>query len=219
MPAAQSETMSIAPSQTASQVVARHGVSWDTFQALARESSGGRLAYDRGTLEIMSPSFNHENVAGLLGRWVEIYTEEVGIEIGTSRSTTLSLPEAARAIEADESFYLASADRIRGNAEIDLSVDPPPDLVIEVDVTNSSLNKLDICRSLGIPEVWRFKDERIEVYVLQNDQQYALHDQSSVLPGFPLAGAIDLLSRRQSLGENEMAKLFRALVRDADSNA
>lgn len=206
--------MSIAPSQTASQVVARHGVSWDMFQALASESSGGRLTYDRGTLEIMSPSFNHDNVSRTLFYWVKIYAEEAGIEIASSGSTTLSSTEAQRAIEADESFYFASADQIRGNADIDLSVDPPPDLLIEVDVTNSSLNKLDICRSLAIPEVWRFKDERIEVYVLQDDQQYALHDRSSVLPDFPLGGAIDLLSQRQLLGENEMAKRFRGLVRD-----
>ena len=209
--------MSIAPSPAKSQVVTRYGVSWDMFLNLARESSGGRMTYDRGTLEIMSPSFNHENVAGLLGRWIEIFTEEVGIEIATSRSTTLSLQEAERAIEADESFYLASAHRIRGKKEVDLTVDPPPDLVIEVDVSSSSLNKLDICRSLGIPEVWRFKDDRVEVYVLQSGRQYQQQESSSVLPGFPLAGALDLLSQRESIGENEMARRFRELVRNRSS--
>jgi len=207
--------MSIASSPTGSQVATRYGVSWEMFQALTRESSGGRLTYDRGTLEIMSPSFGHENAVCILGRWVRIYTEEIGIEIASSGSTTLWSDEAQRAIEPDESFYLASAHLIRGKTDVDLTVDPPPDLLIEVDVSRSSLNKLDICRTLGIPEVWRFKNEQLEVYVLQNDRPYAVADRSSVLPGFPLDGAIALLSQRQSLGESEMARRFRSLVREA----
>lgn len=191
-----------------------HEVSWSTFQALAREASGGRLAYDRGTLEIMSPSFEHESVKKLIGRLIEVFTEELEIDVASAGSTTLGREDLDRGIEADESYYISSASLVRGKEEIELPLDPPPDLVIEVDVTSPSVNKLEICRSLGIAEVWRYYKGRLEIHVLQADGQYSIEEFSKVLPRFPVAKLTSLLGQRDSQSETQIAKSFRSWVRE-----
>ena len=194
--------------------VVLHDVSWATFQALSRESTGGRLAYDRGTLEIMSPSREHESIKGLIGRLVEIYTEELNIDIASGGSTTLGREDLHRGIESDESYYIANAPTVRGKGEIELPIDPPPDLVIEVDISRSSVNKLEICRSLGIGEVWRYHDGRIEVHVLREHGNYETVETSRVLPRFPLAEVPRLLELRSEQSETQIARSFRAWVRE-----
>jgi len=194
--------------------VVLHNVSWSTFQSLAREATSGRLAYDQGTMEIMSPSYHHEFVKRAIGRMIEVYTEEMGIPLAPASSTTLSREELAKGIEADESYYITSAPRIFGKTQIDLTNDPPPDLVVEVDIPSSSLDKLAICRSIGIPEVWRFNRERLEVNLLGDDQQYHTSDHSRELPDFPLDEAARLLGDQGSFDETELAREFRLIVQD-----
>lgn len=205
--------MSTVTSGSESRVVL-HEVSWATFQSLSREASGGRLAYDRGTLEIMSPSYEHESVKKLIGRLVEIFTEELEIDIASAGSTTLGREDLDRGIEADESYYIGDAGLVRGKDEIELPIDPPPDLVIEVDVTSSSVNKLEICRSLGIAEVWRYHGQRLEIHVLHADGHYQIEEVSHVLPQFPVAELTRLLGLRDAQSETQLAKSFRAWVRE-----
>ncbi len=190
-----------------------HEVSWATFQALAREASGGRLAYDRGTLEIMSPSYEHESVKKLIGRLIEVFTEAMEIDIASAGSTTLAREDLDRGIEADESYYISGASFVRGKEAIELPLDPPPDLVIEVDVTSPSINKLEICRALGIAEVWRYNNGRLEIHVLQAERQYGIEAASKVLPLFPVAELTRLLGLRDSQSETQITKSFRAWVR------
>ena len=142
--------MSISSSRAESRVLL-YDVSWATFQSLAREARGGRLAYDRGRLEIMSPSFEHENVKGLLGRLIEVFAEELGIDLTNAGSTTLFRSDLDRGIEADECFYIAHATMMRGKGHIELPLDPPPDLAIEVDISSSSIDKLAIWPNWGSP--------------------------------------------------------------------
>jgi Uma2 family endonuclease len=194
--------------------VVLHEVSWATFQSLSREASGGRLAYDRGTLEITSPSFNHESIKKLIGRLIEIFTEVLEIDIAAAGSTTLGRQDLDRGIEADESYYFGGAPLVRGRDDIELPLDPPPDLVIEVDVTSPSVNKLEICRSLGIAEVWRYHGQRLEIHVLQADGQYRIEEASQVLPQFPIAELTRLLRLRDTKSETQIAKSFRAWVRE-----
>ena len=119
----------------AEQRVVVDNVRWSTYVALLEDthSRRGRITYDHGVLEIMSPSKLHEKVGRLLGRMVEAFTEELQIEIESTASTTIKHEAVKRGFEADESYYIQNADAVRGKDDIDPAVDPPPDLVIEID--------------------------------------------------------------------------------------
>jgi Uma2 family endonuclease len=158
-------------------------VSWDAFEALAASDCAGiRFTYDRGLLEIMSPSAEHEWYHLLLGRLVETMTVVLGIPIRSMGATTLKQQLKERGLEPDQSYYVARESQVRGKHDLDLSVDPPPDLAIEVDISRSSLNKLKIYAALGVPEVWLYDGEKLRVYRLQVEGNYLLQQQSLAFP-------------------------------------
>jgi Uma2 family endonuclease len=196
------------------QRVVLNDVSWDTFLALSKEATGGRLAYDRGQLEITSPSYEHENVKGFIRRLVEVYTEELEIDISSAGSTTLSREDLDRGIEPDECYYVAGADQVRGKDNIDLPVDPPPDLAIEVDISRSSVNKLSICAAMGIPEVWRYDGSAVEINILRDDAVYERSTTSTVFPQFPFNELNRLLLERGVQSETQIARGFRQWIRE-----
>jgi Uma2 family endonuclease len=119
-------------------------VRWDTFVELSEHRRGSvpRMTFDEGVLELMSPRRQHENIGRLIGRLVETYTEVLNIEIQTVASTTFKRKDLQKAFEADESYYIEHAEQIRPKEEVDLTIDPPPDLVIEVEITSSAIQKL-----------------------------------------------------------------------------
>lgn len=187
-------------------------VSWATFTALAGESQGGRLAYDRGRLEIMSPSLGHENVKSLLCRFIETFAEERGIDLVAAGSATLARDDLARAIEADACYFFASRGRLRSRDAIDLAIDPPPELAVEVDTSRSSLDKEAIYAAIGVTELWRTDGRVIEIRRLTSGG-YVPADGSGLLPGFPLAEATRLLAERESMSDTQAARAMRAASR------
>ena len=162
-----------------------HGVSWQTFQQLLvdrGERCGVLLAYDRGTVELRMPSQEHEWVKTTLTQVVEAVAFARDLHYRSLGSTTFGREDLARGFEPDACFYLDHADAIMPDRPLDLTVDPPPDLVIEVDITRSSLNKLSIYAALGVPEVWRYTAGEVEIRRLIADA-YVVTDTSQVLPG------------------------------------
>jgi Uma2 family endonuclease len=202
-------------STPAEQRVRLYNVSWQTYLALLADTDqcGSRLTYDEGTLEIMSPSHLHENVKRLIGRMIEAFTEVMDIDICSGGSTTFKREDLQRGIEPDECYYIQHAAAVRPKQEIDPAIDPPPDLFIEVDISRSSIGKFVICAALNIPEVWRYDGESLLVYLLADDGRYALADQSSALPQFPLDELARLLDQRSSLSETRLIRSFRAWVK------
>ena len=171
--------------QPVDQPVLMDGVSWETYEALLAD--GGdcrqtRMAFDQGVLEIVTPSFEHERFRDVVSGVAEIILDTREQDYVRSGSVTLKQEELARGFEADASFYVAHAPRVRGLNQIDLHSDPPPDLVIEVDVSRSSLDKLPIYAALGVPEVWRCRSGSVYVYRLVGSS-YAEADESQALPG------------------------------------
>jgi Uma2 family endonuclease len=165
--------------------VIMHGVSWPTFQQLLAdrgERCGVLLAYDRGTVELRMPSQEHEWVKTTLTQVVDAIAFARDLHYRSLGSTTFSREDLARGFEPDACFYLDHADAIVPDRPLDLTVDPPPDLVIEVDITRSSLDKLPIYAALGVPEVWRYTDGEVEIHRLIADA-YTVADTSRVLPG------------------------------------
>lgn len=185
----------------AEQRVVLHNTSWGTYERLLEERGDRRVprfAYDRGELEIMSPSTEHESISYYVGLLVAVLAREGGFGLFGAGSTTYNREDVGRGFEPDQSFYVRNADRVRGKSRIDLTVDPPPDLVVEVDITSPSLSKLPIYARLGVPEVWRHEGNRFSALVLENEG-YVEAAESTVLP--PLTGEVlsDLIEKSKSL--------------------
>ncbi len=179
-----------------------HGIRWETYESLLSDlenSSGPRLTYDRGTLEIMSPLPKHERSNRLVAALVETITEEWGQEVDSLGSTTFRRQDVERGFEPDSCFYLQHAETMRDKAEIDLTIDPPPDLVLEIDITHSCLPKLPIYAQFGVPEVWRYNGSSLKILVLENGE-YQERGESSALPGANRDQLSALLREQSSLG-------------------
>jgi Uma2 family endonuclease len=174
--------MTSAPTQQAAVVL--RGVSWATYQALIRDlesEPAKHLTYDQGTLEIVTPLPPHEGFKRRMGRLVEVMTEETETEIRSLGSTTWRRDDLQKGLEADECYYIQHEVAVRGKTEIDLAIDPPPDLAIEVDNTSSSMNRLEIYAALEVPEIWRYDGETLTIYGLV-EGAYAAQETSAVLP-------------------------------------
>ncbi|MBI3462381.1 MAG: Uma2 family endonuclease [Planctomycetes bacterium] len=192
------------------------GISWQTYESLLKELNDRpiRLTYDRGSLEIMSPSLAHENYGRLIGRFVEAFTEELEIAIRSGGSTTFRKEAKRRGLEPDECYWIQNETRIRGKKEFDFASDPPPDLAIEVDITSSSLERMTIYAALRIPEVWRFDGEALAVYLLRPTAKYESSTRSRALPKFPLAVVLQFLQQVDGQDETSLVRAFRRWVRE-----
>jgi len=161
------------------------GIPWSVYTRLAdvrdARRPGVKITFDRGRMEIMSPSFRHEKPNLRLALIVITLVEELGLRL-SARSTTFRREQAEQGLEPDDCFYVAHAATMVGVEDIDLSIHPPPDLVIEVDVTNSSVPKEPIYGPMGVPELWRHEDGEVTIRVLQPDQVYQSADHSLAFP-------------------------------------
>jgi Uma2 family endonuclease len=177
------------PPEQVEQKVILHGVSWETYERLLADfenSHAAHFAYDQGVLEIMVLSFRHETFNRTLAMLVETLAEELEIDLINAGSTTFKRVDLARGFEPDTSFYIQQADRIRGKEEIDLAVDPPPDLVVEIDITSPSLDKLPIYAAVGVSEVWHYDGRTLTIFILEGGT-YVAHEESLALPEVPRA--------------------------------
>lgn len=159
-------------------------VSWETYERLLAdnaESSNPRFTYDRRVLEIMSPSSEHEEMSHMLTLFVNVVAEELGIDVRGFGSTTFRREDLARGFEPDSCFYIQSVERISGRTKLDLAIDPPPDLVIEIDLTSPSLDKFPIYAQVGVPEVWRYDVTELRIFHLENEV-YVERGESAALP-------------------------------------
>ena len=192
------------------------GIGWGGYQTLLGLVGDRpiRLTYDRGSVELMSPLYVHERSKGLLGRMVETITEELDIPMVAAGSTTFNSEALDRGLEPDECFYLANAHRLRRTDRIDMAIDPPPDLAIEVEITAGVLKRLPIYAALGVPEVWRFDGETLSILLLQPDRTYAESEASAALPFLPMVEVARFLHDYDPTNDTRWARAFRAWVRD-----
>ncbi len=199
-----------------STIIPLKGVRWSTYQALMREVGGNRpwrIAYDRGVLEIQMPLLQHEEPKRLLESLIEAIVDELEIELRSLGSLTLERPDLKRAIEPDSCFYIQNEARVRGKDEFNLAVDPPPDLAIESDYTNSSLNKFTIYGSLGIREIWRYSEGSLEVYHLKESGEYETRDKSLVFPFLPLREVPEFIEQSKTQGQRKAVRLFKERIK------
>ncbi len=202
------------PRETVAHRVTLRGVPWSFYDQLLAIVVDGlpRITYDRGLLELEMPSKTHETLKWLAGRFVEAFAEELDIDYDAAGSTTWRRATIEGGLEADESYYLQNAARIRGK-EIDLAVDPPPDLAIEIDLSPPDVEKESVYARLGVPEIWRWRDGRLAVLVRQPDGQYVEQERSLALPDFPLSELADALRGYPGIDPARSVAQFRRRVR------
>lgn len=193
------------------------GVGWEGYEALLEWFSDGgpRLTYADGDVEFMSPLSHHERSAKFLAALVETIATELDIPCASYRSSTLARRSADRGLEPDECYYFANADRILGNDRIDLDAEPPPDLVIEIEITNPLLPKLEVHARLGFPEIWHYDGATLAVLQLGPDGRYRTTPRSRALPFLPM-DAIEGFLRGAPPAGNETAwrRRVQAWARD-----
>jgi Uma2 family endonuclease len=201
--------------------IVMRGVSWPTYKTLMAEVGGDRawrIAYDRGVLELRMPLEEHEEPKGLLESFIEAIADELEIEVRKLGSLTLDREDLARAVEPDSCFYIQNEATVRGR-KLNLPSDPPPDLVIESDYTNSSVNKQSIYAALGVPEVWRYTNQTLLVY-LRVDSGYEQGSNSLAFPFLPVSEIGHFIEQSKTLGQRSAVRRFRRRIREilADQN-
>lgn len=204
-------TATLTPPEQVTQRVILNEISWETYQRLMEERGEHpqpRYAYDRGRLEIMVTSYEHENLKHDIATLIEVIAEELEIDIVGAASTTFQREDLAQGFEPDACFYVQDASRIRGHKQIDLRVDPPPELVIEIDISHPSLNKFPIFAGLGIPEVWRYHKQTLNILRLDGET-YLPQETSDVFPGASGEDLTRLIANSQKMKRTEWIRSVR----------
>jgi Uma2 family endonuclease len=191
---------------------------WPQYRAIAESLNEHRvrLTYDRGNLELMTLAHEHEHWNELLGQFIVVLTDELNMPRQSGGSTTFDREDLDRGIEPDRCYYLTNEPLVRGKDEIDLTVDPPPDLAIEIEVTRSVLRRMGIYAALRVPEIWRFDPgvPSLRVYRLTPAGTYAEADRSAYFPFLPLAPIVAFLRQRGSVDETSLVRSFRQWVQE-----
>jgi len=167
--------------------VALRGISWLSYQQILHalpQSRAARLTYNRGILEITMPLESHEFSRSLIEVFIRVLVTEMGLKLKTMGSTTMDREDLQRGTEPDCAYYIQNQPKVAGKT-VDFNQDPPPDLVVEVDITHTDIDKNDLYASLGISEFWRFNGHKLRIYVLQESESKSEYLERDRSPTFP----------------------------------
>ena len=171
-----------------------------------------KIAYAEGVLEIRIPLTKHEEPVGMIEHFVGVVVDEMEIEMRQLGALTLEREDLTRAIEPDTCFYIQNESVVRGKS-INLPAAPPPDLIVESDYTSSSLNKFSIYASLGVPEIWRYRNQSLLVYQLV-EGNYEQRENSLAFSFLPIAEIPAFIEQSKTIGQRAAVRLFRDRVRE-----
>jgi Uma2 family endonuclease len=190
-----------------------HNVSWQEFEAILDELGdrrAARIAYSNGTLEIRMPLPGHEVDKEIIGDMVKILLEELEIDRECFGSTTFKREDMIFGIEPDRCFYIQNHAVMIGKRRLDLKVDPPPDLAIEIDVISKT--QLSAYEALGVPELWRYDNGKLQINLLR-DGKYVESEMSPTFPDFPIIEAISqFVEQSGMMGTSPALRAFRKWV-------
>jgi Uma2 family endonuclease len=190
------------------QRVTLKGIAWQTYKQLLTELGDrrtSRLSYTQGILEVIMPSDRHETHKKLIERMIETLTEELNLPAKSFGSTTLNREDLEKGAEPDSCYYIQNVSHIRGRT-INLTTDPPPDLVVEVDISNPSSQRIEIYKQLGIPEIWRYSSSAVRIYQLQEGE----YRSSDFSPIFPIVSAVAINQFLQQAETQDDTALVRS---------
>jgi Uma2 family endonuclease len=190
-------------------------VGWDEYEQLLAElieRPGLHVSYNQGRVEIMSPTTEHEEYKDFITGLVRVLSEELGVKLETRGSATYKLKRLMKGAEPDGCFYVQNAEAVIGKRRIDLTVDPPPDIIVEVDITNESLSKFPIYAAFGVSEIWRYDGEQAQIYHL-DDQTYVEANTSLAFDCLTARTITDFIEQSKTQGQSAALAAFRQWVR------
>lgn len=196
-----------------------HNISWQQFENLLVElgdSRAARLAYDNGTLEIMTPLLEHEYYKETIGDTIKDIAEVLEKDYESLGATTWKREIKKAGVEPDNCFYFQNEAKIRGKLQFNLEQDPPPDLALEIDVTSKSLSRFPIYARLGVPEIWCYDSGELKIYqIYQLDgKEYIEVQISSIFPTLPIQEIPKLIEKHHYSGRLSLRKAVREWVRE-----
>jgi Uma2 family endonuclease len=194
-----------------------HDFEWDEYERLLEALVDGRhvhVTYDCGRLDILSASSPHEAYGWFINLLVCAFCEAKNLKVRGLGGTTWHKKLLKKGLEADECYYIQSVDLIRGRTNITLELDPPPDLAVEVDITNSSERKMSVYSALSIPEVWRYDGETLRLYAL-SDGKYVDIQESHALPGLTVSMLIHAIEASKADEPMDAIKEFRKRIQSS----
>ncbi|NQE34486.1 Uma2 family endonuclease [Microcoleus asticus] len=190
-------------------------VNWQQFESILAELGerrASRLSYSNGRLEIMVPLPEHEKAKEIIGDMVKILLEVRQIAFESLGSTTLKNERMSQAVEPDTCFYIQNQAAVIGKNRLDMSIDPPPDLAIEIDLT--SRTQLDNYQILRVPELWRYARRGLKINVLQAEQ-YIESDMSPTFPNIPIVELVNQYTQQSQVsGRTRAIQAFKNWVRE-----
>jgi len=210
-----STTLPLATAQEPSGCAVLHGVSWEFYERFLEEFDQRRIPHSfvNGELRVMSPSSRHESPKKWIAQLVEALTEELGVPRRSIGSLTMKLGMEEKGAEPDEGYLFANAPALEGKRDYDVHSDPPPDLLIEIDVTSPSLNRLPVYAALGAPEVWVYDGKTLTVGLRKDDESYAVSETSKTFPTLPMTEFAGWIEKAYETDETAWIRSFREWVR------
>ncbi|MFN6570575.1 Uma2 family endonuclease [Dendronalium sp. ChiSLP03b] len=188
-------------------------ISWQQLENILEELEGRsatRISYSYGWLEIMVPLPEHEKDKEIFGELVRILLDKRQIDFEPFGSTTLKNEQMRQAVEADTCFYIQNQAAVIGKNRIDLTVEPPPDLAIEIDIT--SRTRFDNYEILGVPELWRYTQKGLEISLLQNGK-YIKAQSSPNFPDIPIFELVnEYVQQCLTIGRSQAIRNFKNWV-------
>ncbi len=194
-----------------------HGISWKMYRKLRKmpENYNIRMTYDRGELEIMSPSPLHEGIARLLGDLITVWRlEHRSVPIRNCGTMTIRRSVLERGFEPDHCYYVQHEPQMWDKKKINFKTDPPPDLAIEVEVTQKLMDKMGIYAAFRVPELWCWSGTTLKVFELSKEGQYVARETSLCLPSFPIAKVQEIVRQLGTVHESELICSFHDWIRD-----
>jgi Uma2 family endonuclease len=190
-------------------------ISWQQLENILEEMGerrAARISYSYGWLEIMVPLPEHEKDKEYIGELVRILLDNLQIDFEPFGSTTLKNERMRQAVEPDTSFYIQNQAAIIGKNRIDLTIDPPPDLAIEIDITSRTI--FDNYEILGVPELWRHTQQGLEISVLR-EGKYIKSEFSPNFPGIPIIELVnEYVQQCLTIGRSQAMRNFRDWVKN-----
>ena len=198
-----------------------YGVSPESYRQLmeALRDHSLRHTYDGWTLEMLAPRKDHEWVAELIGRMLETMAFVLDVPIQSAGSTTLSAAQGERGLQPDKSYYIGKERLVRGSETYRPGEDPPPDLVIEVDVTKTCIPRLPVYAQVGVTEVWRHTPVEMQFYRLGAGGDYQQTDRSDAFPFIAPSDVARFLNQRHDTDENSVVRAFVEWAKEAHGTA
>lgn len=192
-----------------------YNLSWQSYEQILvalGNNQAARLSYYQGTLEIVSSLEEHENASDRIGTLIHILTEKMNLNIKSMASTTLNKPELKIGVEPDKCYYIQNEPAVRGKI-VDLAIDPPPDLILEVDITHTDINKNQLYQEMKVPEFWRYNGKVLTIYLL-NENRYQESETSPTFPLLTKSKIYEFLAQCNTQGETQTKRSSRTWLRE-----